>query len=148
MLNKSSPSIEPCGTPVRDDTHMMSMKTVQFSRPPTPLSIYVRNSLAPSPLGRPILNETLPPLLSRWYCGWERTKKNKNKTKSRHNQIDHYLSKRSIFRFSPKNNAVVSLKDYFTDWRQKEDFLFIILIFGSTWCLVMAQTRFSLMKNK
>ena len=29
---------------LRDDAHMASMKTVQFSRPPPRLSIYVRNS--------------------------------------------------------------------------------------------------------
>ena len=28
----------------RDDTHMTSMKIIQFSRPPTPFSIYVQNS--------------------------------------------------------------------------------------------------------
>ena len=31
----------------RDDTHMTSMKIVQFSRPPTPLSIYVQTSSTP-----------------------------------------------------------------------------------------------------
>ena len=33
---------------IRDDTHMTSMKTVQFSRPPPPtLSIYVQNYSTP-----------------------------------------------------------------------------------------------------
>ena len=31
----------------RDDTHMTSMKIVQFSRPPTPLSICVQNYFTP-----------------------------------------------------------------------------------------------------
>ena len=32
---------------IRDDTHMTSMKNVQFSRPPHSLAIYVRNSCTP-----------------------------------------------------------------------------------------------------
>ena len=32
---------------LRDDTHMTSMKIVQFSRPPTPLSIYVQTYFIP-----------------------------------------------------------------------------------------------------
>ena len=31
----------------KDDTHMTSMKIVQFSRTPTPVSIYVQNSSTP-----------------------------------------------------------------------------------------------------
>ena len=32
---------------IRDGTHMTSMKIIQFSRPLTPLSIYVQNSFTP-----------------------------------------------------------------------------------------------------
>ena len=31
----------------RDDTHMTSMKIVQFSKNPTPLFVYVQNSFTP-----------------------------------------------------------------------------------------------------
>ena len=49
---------------------------------------------------------------------------NKNKTKLRHIQIDHTL----FCSIQPTNNAMVSLKDGSTVWRQsqKEDFLSLI----------------------
>ena len=49
---------------------------------------------------------------------------NQNKTKLRHIQIDHAL----YYSIQPTNNAIVSLKDGLTIWRQsqKEDSLSII----------------------
>ena len=46
----------------RDDTHMTSMKIVQFSRPPTLLSSYVQNSSTPLILD--VQFQTNPPPLS------------------------------------------------------------------------------------
>ena len=40
---------------------MTSMKIVQFSRPPPPLSSFVQNSSTPLDLGRPISNEPPSP---------------------------------------------------------------------------------------
>ena len=40
---------------------MTSMKIVQFSRSPTPLSIYAQKFFHPLDLGRPISNEPPPP---------------------------------------------------------------------------------------
>ena len=48
-------------TPVRDNAHMTSMKIVQFSRPPTPLSQLRPKFFHPLDLGRPISNEPPPP---------------------------------------------------------------------------------------
>ena len=45
-----------------DDTHMTSMKVVQFSRPPTPLVHLRPKFFHPVDLGRPISNEPSPPL--------------------------------------------------------------------------------------
>ena len=45
----------------RDDTHMTSMKIVQFSRPPTPLVQLRPKFFNPLDLGRPISNEPPPP---------------------------------------------------------------------------------------
>ena len=120
---------------------MTSMKNVQSSRPSLPLSIYVRNSFTPLTLN--IQFQTTSPSLQMIPCMW--TNEIKAKTKPSH--ITFKLTMRSILRFSPTNNVVVSLKDDFTVWRQKEDFLSIILMFDWSWCLVMAQTQFSLIKK-
>ena len=48
--------------PLRDDTHMTSMKIVQFSRPPTQLVQLSPNLIHHLGLGRPISNEPLPHL--------------------------------------------------------------------------------------
>ena len=47
----------------RDDTHMTSMKIIQFSRPPTPLVQLRPKSFHPLDLGCPISNEPPPPHL-------------------------------------------------------------------------------------
>ena len=45
---------------IRDDTHITSMKTVQFSRPPIPV-VHIRpKHFHPLDLGRPISNEPSP----------------------------------------------------------------------------------------
>ena len=46
---------------VRDDTYMTSMKIVQFSGPPTPVSIYVQNSSTPLTLDVEFQMNTVPP---------------------------------------------------------------------------------------
>ena len=45
----------------RDDTHMTSMKIVQFSRPPPPLVQLRAKFFHPLDLARPISNEPTPP---------------------------------------------------------------------------------------
>ena len=59
-----------------------------------------------------------------WIVHLNERNQNKNKTKSRHIQIDHTL----FCSIQPTNNAMVPLKDGFTVWRQsqKEDFLSLI----------------------
>ena len=47
---------------LRDDTHITSMKIVQFSRPPTPLSSYVHNSSTPLTLDVQFQTNPCPPL--------------------------------------------------------------------------------------
>ena len=48
---------------IRDDTHITSMKTVTFSRPPTPL-VHVRPKFfQPLDLGRPIPHNIPPQVL-------------------------------------------------------------------------------------
>ena len=73
------------------------------------------------------------------------TKLKQKQNKSRHIQIDHpfYCS------IYPTNNAMVSLKDGFTVWRQSKGTFLVnnILMFGSAWCLVLAQIQFSLIKE-
>ena len=55
---------------LRDDTHMTSMKIVQFSRPPTPFSIYVQNSS--TFLNSDVQFQTTP--LSKWEpINWKKT---------------------------------------------------------------------------
>ena len=53
---------------IGDDTHMTSIKIVQFSRPPIPQSVYVQNSSTPRPeasnFKRPPTPD--PPPLSKW----------------------------------------------------------------------------------
>ena len=88
--------------------------------------------------------QTIPPPLQMIRCMW----KNEIKTKTKSSDVTFKLTMRSILLFSPTNNAMVSLKDDFTVWCQMEDFLSIILMFGSARCLVLAQTQFSLMKKK
>ena len=121
---------------------MTSMKNVQFSRPFTLLVHLHPKFFHPFELGRLVSND--PPPLQIPPCMW--TNKIKTKKKSRH--VTFKLTMLSIFRFSPTSNTMVSLINDFTVWRQKEDFLLIMLIFGSVWCLVMAQTQFSLIKKK
>ena len=71
-----------------DDKQMTSIKIVYFSRPPTPCQFFY-----PIGLGCPILNE--PPTLSNklWNNNHivhvNERNQNKNKTKSRHIQIDY-----------------------------------------------------------
>ena len=67
---------------------MTSMKIVQFSRLPTPLSIYVRNFFTPLTLDGQY--QTTPPSSSpNDTVHVNERNQNKNKTKSRHIQIDH-----------------------------------------------------------
>ena len=90
---------------LRDDTHMTSMKVVQFSKPPThcPSKFF-----HPLDLGRSISNKALSSPNNTVHVN-ERNRK-KDQTKSRHLQIDHVFHC-SIY---PRNNAMVSLKDGFT----------------------------------
>ena len=117
-------------------------KVSNFQDSPPPLSIYVQNYLTPLTLDVQF-QTILPPLLQMILYMWT----NEIKTKAKSNHITLKFTMRSILRFSPKNNAMLSLKDGFTVWRQKLDFLSIILMFGSAWCLVMVQTRISLIKK-
>ena len=121
---------------------MTSMKNVQFSRPLTPLVNLRPKFFHPLELGRLVSND--PPPLQIILCMW--TNEIKTNTKSSHATFK--LTMLSILRFSPTNNAMVSLINDFTVWRQKKDFLSVILMFGSAWCLVMAETQFSLIKKK
>ena len=52
------------GNTLRDDTHLTTLKIVQFSRPPTPLVQLRPIFFYPFNLGRPISNES--PSLSKW----------------------------------------------------------------------------------
>ena len=88
---------------------MTSMKIVQFSRPPTPLVHLHPKFFHPLDRGRPISNDPSP-LLSKRAC--ERTKSKQKQNTSRH--VTFKLTALSILRFSPTNNAIVSLKDDFT----------------------------------
>ena len=54
-------SIEKSDHEVRDDTHMTSMKIIQFSRPPTPLVHLPSKFFHPLDLGRPFPNATTSP---------------------------------------------------------------------------------------
>ena len=96
---------------LRDDTHMTSIKIVYFSRLPTPLSIYIQSFSTPLNLGRPTVNETLPTLSGKLWNN-NRTvyvndrNQNKNKTKSRHIQIDRSL----LFNLDYKQcNAIIKV---------------------------------------
>ena len=87
------------------------MKIVYFSRPPTPLSIYVQHFPTLLDLGRPFLSEpslALPNKLWNNNRTVHMEKRNQNKTKSRHIQ----LTMRSIVRFSPQ--TMVSVQNGFT----------------------------------
>ena len=86
--------------------------------------------------------QTIPPPLQMIPCIW----KSEIKTKTKSSDVTFKLAMRSILRFSPTNNAMVSLKDDFTVWRQKEDFL-AILMFGSAWCLGHGTNSISLTKE-
>ena len=76
-------------------------------------------------------------------CEW--TKSNKNKKKLRH--VIFKATMRSIVRFSPQNNAVVSLKDGFTSLTSVSKGRFLASNILLAWCLVMAQIQFSLTKK-
>ena len=87
---------------------MTSMKIVYFSRPPTPLSIYVQHFSTLLDHGRPFLNEPSLALPNKLWNNnrtehVEKRNQSKNKTKSRHIQ----LTMRSIVRFSPQTMASV-----------------------------------------
>ena len=68
-------------TNFRNDTHLTSMKIVKFSRSPTPLSIYGRNSSTPLTLG---VQFQTTPLLFKWYraCEWTKPKQKQNQVTS------------------------------------------------------------------
>ena len=97
---------------LRDDTHLTSMKIVQFSRHPTPLSIYVQNSS--TPWNFDVQFQTTPPL-SKWYRACERTK-----SKQKQNQVKSHSNWPRVLSFGLAPQTV-SLKDDFTVWRQRED---------------------------
>ena len=105
-------------------------KLSNFQDPLPPLVHLRLKSFHPLDLEHPISNELPPTTLSNKLWNSKRTMhvneqiQNKNKTKSRHIQIDHAFYC-SIY---PTNSAMVSWKDGFTVWRQsqKEDFLWII----------------------
>ena len=64
-------SIEKSDHEVRDDTHMTSMKIIQFSRPPTPLVHLPPKFFHPLDLGRPFPNATTSPPLQMITNQWK-----------------------------------------------------------------------------
>ena len=58
QVDETIANVIKCSKLVRDDTHMTSMKIVQFSRPPTPLVRLPPKFFHPLDLGRPISNES------------------------------------------------------------------------------------------
>ena len=114
-------------------------KLSNFQDPPPHLSIYVQNSSTPLTLD---VQFQTTPLLPKWYRACERMK-----SKQKQNQVKSHSNWQRVLFFGLAPQTI-SLKDYFTVWRQREDFLSIILIFGLAWCLIMAQTQFSLIKKK
>ena len=88
---------------IRDDTHMTSMKIVQFSRPPPPFSIYVQNSSTPLTLDVQFQTTTpSPPPLQMIPC----MRTNEIKTKTKPSEVTFKLTTRSILLFISTNNTI------------------------------------------
>ena len=163
---------------IRDDTHMTSLKIIQFSRPPTPLSICVLNSSTPLTLDvrfqRNSPKSIVKCLLFRiiqflvlilqsicFICtSWKHKQImeeqphracEETKSKQKQNQVTSHSNWSRVLLFDlahKQYNAFIKGWLHCLTWDSKGRFLINnILTFGSTWCLVMVQLQFSLIKK-
>ena len=73
---------------------------------------------------------------------------NEFKIKTKPSHVTFKFTTRSIVRFNPQTMQMVSWKDGVTVWQSiGRFFVNNILMFDSAWCLVMAQTQFSVIKK-
>ena len=129
-----------------DDTHMTSMKIVQFVRPiTTPVHLHPTFSRPPWTLDVNFKWTPLATLPTLFNILWNNNRtvhvtKSRNKTKIRHIQINHDLAHKQF-------NVMIEVWLHYLTSASIGRFLVNKILFDSAWCLFMAQIKFSIINK-